>query len=155
MNLLYVGRINQRQKNFSEIYEIYSSVKKQKISTTLTVFSNDKLLQNMQNIDFRGFNKLWFSSLNLKLYTLIFSSWYEGMPLSLLEFIHNGGNKCLCRSAPWSISILNSNNLYTNLEDAVDKCLNNNLVITSLQSFNTYIDMKRFNDDIKKLGKWI
>ena len=87
MNLLYVGRINQRQKNFSEIYEIYSSVKKQKISTTLTVFSNDKLLQNMQNIDFRGFNKLWFSSLNLKLYTLIFSSDLKDVSIFVILFV--------------------------------------------------------------------
>lgn len=155
MKFLYIGRINERQKNFSEAEHIYNSVKLNFKTTSLTVFSNDKLTMKYRDIDFRGPNSEWYTTLDLNLYTLLISSWYEGMPLSLLEFIFNGGRKCLCRSAPWSRSILSAENRYNNIDDAVNKCIMGNLDIGTNEKFKTYRDAERFNSDIVKLKDWI
>ena len=155
MRFLYIGRINERQKNFSEVEKIFKAVKLNNISTSLTVFSNDKLTSNNEDIDFRGSNSDWYNTLDLNSYTLLISSWYEGMPLSLLEFIFNGGKKCLCRSAPWSRSIFSKDNTYFDIDDAINKCITGKLDIRFIDKFKTYKDAERFNKDIVKLKYWL
>lgn len=157
MHLLFIGRIVERQKRFSEAIEIFESLSS--IEKKFDVVGSpvpEVTAEVMKNPDivFHGYKKDW-SNLVLKNTILIISSDYEGMPLSMIEFVSHGGAYLLVKKSDWCGGDLYRNGTYKNVFEAVEKLESGNLVELNKKDFQEYFSKSRFEMKIAEMEKWL
>lgn len=157
MHLLFIGRVVERQKRFSEAIEIFESLscseKKFDVVGTQAPEFTTKIIKN-RDIIFHGYKKDW-SNLVLKNTILIISSDYEGMPLALVEFISHGGSYLLARNSEWCAGDLYKNGTYKNVFEAVEKLETCELAELNKEDFQEYFSKSRFEMKITEMEKWL
>ena len=157
MHLLYIGRIVERQKRFSEAVKIFESLpiskKKFDVVGTQAPEFTAKVIKNPE-IVFHGYKKDW-SSLVFKNTVLIISSDYEGMPLAMVEFVSHGGTYLLARESEWCGGDLYKNGTYKNVFEAVKKLESGKLAELNKKDFQEYFSKSRFEMEITEMEKWL
>ena len=157
MHLLYVGRIAERQKRFTEAVEIFETLSTSKKKFDVVGSPVPKVTAKVMEhpeIVFHGYKKDW-SNLVLRNTILIISSDYEGMPLALIEFVSHGGTYLLAKESEWCGEDLYKKGTYKNVFEAVNKLESGNLAKLEKKDFQEYFSENRFKMEITEMEKWL
>lgn len=151
-DLIYVGRIINRQKCFNKIIDLGNLIDKYRIPTKIHVYGEGSCPTQFPNsIIYYGYSSLWIHS-NLSNKIFLMTSNYEGCPLSLLEFVKYGGNRAIVINSDWAHSMLPSNCIFEDIESIFASIsLNSNNFEIDRGLLSRYMNNDNYLNKIAKL----
>jgi glycosyltransferase involved in cell wall biosynthesis len=155
ISLFYTGRITIRQKRFDLLIKLSELLSNTNEHFTLYVFgigdnNLTKSLLKFQTKKFKivcsGYVDDWLDSLPFGAIQ-IFTSDYEGCPLSLLEAYKNGFKKIIAIDSPGVNKYLSTNCLFKDINDMRNALVENRDLDNQLD-LNLYFDHNRFKAEV-------
>ncbi len=155
VSLFYTGRISIRQKRFDLLIQLSELLSNTNGQYTLYVFGigDNNLIKSLLKcqtkkfkIVFSGYVVDWLDTLPVGAIQ-IFTSDYEGCPLSLLEAYKNGFKKIIALDSPGVNKYLSRNCLFKDINDIRNALVENSDLDNHLD-LNLYFDYNRFKAEV-------